>query len=148
MALFGSSKKALLAQLKASEWKNSGQRDALLDQLKVDKSVRDVELVELIWHRDPAVRNAVMRVFHRQATARGAAALLEQMGRMSEAQRAPGMKLLEFLPRQILRRGAEPWTGASSGPRQALGLEVSAILARGRGGAKAPAPVLTAAVGH
>src|SRR5262245_16156677 len=86
MALFGPGKRTTLQRLRASEWKDQAERDALLGQL-AQQPMKPSDFMFLLSHQDSALRQVGARLVRDRSAPGMLEALLDEADEKPEAVR-------------------------------------------------------------
>lgn len=129
-SFLGGGKKTLLDQITNGAWKDAAEREALLRQLR-EIGPKPPELVGILFHNDPAVRQVVAEIFMGRPDERTALLLLEQtLDRPAQA-KSVALRLFNRHPDEALRRTLDALIADRDPNRQRLGWETALILTGG-----------------
>jgi|GEM_PF-94423 len=129
MALFGG-RRSLLQQIQTSAWKNSEERDALLEEFK-DARVKPGEVASLVWHDDSSVRSLACEKFLERADKVTTMSLIKDMGTKAPHQRAFVGRLFNRLPDDVMESVVEDLLADRLNKMRRLGWEVALALGGG-----------------
>lgn len=123
MAIFGT--RSALQRVLKGDWRNDDEKMTLLSQMREESGVKAVDLLPLVWHPDPAVRQNVAPLFVARADARAVVPFLEDLNARTGAARAFGMRVLARLRPEVLTPGLDPLLRDPSPARQRTGWELA-----------------------
>ncbi|HNH47318.1 MAG TPA: HEAT repeat domain-containing protein, partial [Myxococcota bacterium] len=122
MLSFLGGKKTLTDQLVSANWKDAAERDGLLKQFR-ESGLRPPDLLPLIAHNDPAVRQIAAELFLARPDERSALLLIEGTADKHPQVRGVALRLFNRHPDDAIRRTLDGLLTDKDHNRQRLGWE-------------------------